>query len=152
MKRTIVIFTTIALGSLLAACSASSTTDTPTPTNAPANTPTSAPVSTPTPTATPTAAPAAVAVGGNWSGTYSGYYNGTFMLSWNQSGSQVHGTIVLSSPARTLHIDGTLAGNAITFGAVGSVTYTGTVSGSSMSGTYTVVGGGGGGSWSANKS
>jgi hypothetical protein len=152
MKRTIVMFTAIALGSLLAACSASSTTGTPTPTSVPASTPTSTPVPTPTPTATPTAAPVAVAVAGKWSGTYSGYYNGTFTLTWNQSGSHVSGSIVLSSPARTLRINGSLAGSAITFGAVGSVTYTGTVSGSSMSGTYTVVGGAGGGSWSANKS
>ena len=148
MNRTITMFMAIALGLLLAACSASSTAGTPTPTSAPASTP----VPTPTPTATPTAAPVAVAVGGNWSGTYSGYYNGTFTLTWNQTGSHVNGSIALSSPKQTLDISGSLAGNAITFGAVGSVTYTGTVSGSSMSGTYTVVGGAGGGNWSASKS
>jgi hypothetical protein len=152
MKRTIVMFTAIALGSLLAACGASSTAGTPTPTNAPASTPTSTPVPTPTPTATPTAAPATVDLSGSWSGTYSGYYTGSFTLTWTQTGSQVKGSIVLSSPPKTLQISGSLSGSAITFGAVGAVTYTGTVSGRSMSGSYTVLGGSGGGSWSANES
>jgi hypothetical protein len=152
MKRTIVMLTAIALGSLLAACGDSSTAGTPTPTNAPANTPASTPVPTAAPTATPTAASTAAQVAGTWSGTYSGIYSGTFKLTWTQTGSQVDGSIMLSSPANTYHITGTLSGNAITFGAVGAVSYTGTVSSSSMSGTYTVVTGQGGGSWSANKS
>ena len=148
MKRTIVMITAIALGSLLAACGDSSPSGTPTPTNAPANTP----VPTAAPTATPTAASTAAQVAGTWSGTYSGVFNGTFKLTWNQTGSQVNGSIMLSSPAKTYDITGTLSGNAITFGAVGAVSYTGTVSSNSMSGTYTVVTGQGGGSWSANKS
>lgn len=150
MKRTILMFTAIALGSLLAACSASSTTGTPTPTSV--TTPTAAPTPTPTPVPTATPAPATVDLTGTWSGTYNGFYMGTFMLTWNQSGSNVSGSIALSRPNETLHINGTLSGSAISFGAVGTVTYTGTVSGNSMSGTYTVVGGRGGGSWSANKS
>jgi hypothetical protein len=64
----------------------------------------------------------------------------------------VTGSIVLSSPAETYHITGNVAGSAISFGAVGSVTYKGTVSGNSMSGTYTVQGSSTGGSWSATKS
>jgi hypothetical protein len=152
MKRTIPMFTAIALGSLLAACSASSTTGTPTPTSVTTPTPAPTPTPTPVPASTPTPAPATVDLTGTWSGTYNGFYNGTFILTWNQSGSNVSGSIALSSPNKTLHINGTLSGSAISFGAVGTVTYTGTVSGNSMSGTYTVVGGRGGGSWSANKS
>jgi hypothetical protein len=145
MKRTIVTFAALALVSLLAACSASSTTGTPTPTSAPTATPTIAP------TATPTPPPAAVDLSGTWSGQYSGVYTGTFVLTWTQSVSSLTGHIVLSSPARTLGITGNVAGSAINFGAVGAVTYTGTISGSTMSGTYTVLGSATGGSWNANK-
>jgi hypothetical protein len=89
---------------------------------------------------------------GTWSGQYNGAYQGTFKLTWQQSGSNLSGTITLSAPASTAPIHGTLAGSTISFGTVGSVaiTYTGSVSGSSMSGSY-VVGGAAGGSWSANK-
>jgi|ERR1700726_4925687 len=154
MKQTIVMFTAIGLGSLLAACSSSSTTGTPTPTSAPVSTPTSTPVPTPTPAATPTAAqpPPAVVLSGTWSGSYSGVYSGTLKLTWVQTGSTLNGDIVLSSPNRTFHISGNVAGSAITFGSVGNVSYTGTVSSNSMSGTYTVLGGSSGGSWSASKS
>jgi hypothetical protein len=133
---------------LLAACSASTSTSTPTP--ALAQTPT--PTPTPTPTATPTQAPAAVDLSGGWSGMYSGPFNGTFTLTWTQSGSSLDGTIHLSSPPDTLRINGTVSSSAISFGAVGVVTYSGTVSGNSMSGSYTDVANGKSGSWSANKS
>ncbi len=52
-------------------------------------------------------------------------------------------------------INGTVHGNAIRFGTVGStaITYSGTVSGSSMSGTYQLhtTSGTPGGPWSASK-
>lgn len=96
------------------------------------------------------------ALSGKWSGSYSGAYNGTFKLSWHQSGSHLHGTITISNPGSTLPINGTVNGTAITFGTVGStaITYTGTVSGNSMSGTYKVATANGstGGPWSASKS
>lgn len=143
--------TALLSGALLAACG-SSTSDTPTPTAAANNNSisTSAPA-TSAPAPTMAAAAAAADVSGGWSGKYSGVYNGTFSLTWQQTGSAVNGQIVLSSPPKTFNINGNLAGNAITFGAVGAVTYTGTVSGTSMSGTYQVPGGGGG-NWSASKS
>src|SRR5579859_7324391 len=88
---------------------------------------------------------------GAWSGQYGGAYAGTFKLHWTQSGTNLGGTIHLSAPARALTVRGTLAGNTIRFGTVGSVaiTYSGTVSGSSMSGSYSTPNGGG--PWSANK-
>ncbi len=88
---------------------------------------------------------------GAWSGQYGGAYAGTFKLHWTQSGSSLNGTIKLSAPGGTLGVHGTLAGNSIRFGTVGSVaiTYSGTVSGSSMSGSYSTPNGGG--SWSASK-
>jgi hypothetical protein len=64
----------------------------------------------------------------------------------------VDGTINLSSPADQLHINGNLSGNSIDFGAVGVVTYSGTVNGNSMSGSYTDLANGQKGSWSATKS
>jgi serine/threonine-protein kinase len=101
------------------------------------------------PTSTPTSAST---LSGKWSGKYSGSYHGTFELSWRQSGSHLHGTITISTPSITLPINGTVNGTSITFGTVGStaITYTGTVSGKSMSGTYQ-VNGSGGGPWHAAK-
>jgi hypothetical protein len=61
------------------------------------------------------------------------------------------GTINLSTSG-SAPLTGTVSGNTINFGTVGSaaVTYTGTVSGDTMSGTY-VVGGSDHGSWSAHR-
>jgi hypothetical protein len=68
-----------------------------------------------------------------------------------QSGTNLQGAIKLSAPANTLAVHGRLNGGTIKFGPVGSlaITYTGTVSGSSMSGSYNTPAGGG--SWSADK-
>jgi hypothetical protein len=92
---------------------------------------------------------------GTWSGTYSGAFKGTFTLTWQQSGSTLSGTINLSSGGSP-HINGTVNGGTIRFGTVGStaITYSGSVSGNSMSGTYKVKTNSGsvGGPWSANRS
>ena len=130
----------------MVACSSNSTT---TPTT------TTAAVANPTTTTPASGAPSAD-LSGTWSGQYSGAFTGTFTLTWQQSGSTLSGTIKLSS-GQNPNINGTVTGNTIRFGTVGgstAITYSGTVSGSSMSGTYTVkttstssVGG----SWSANK-
>ena len=88
---------------------------------------------------------------GTWSGTYRGAFRGTFTLHWTQSKSRLTGTIKLSSVGRT-NITGSVRGSTIRFGTVGSasaITYSGSVSGKSMSGTYKT--GGVGGSWSAHK-
>jgi hypothetical protein len=103
------------------------------------------------------AAPAPGALSGKWLGHYSGAYQGTFTLKWLQSQSKLGGTIHLSNPARgTLPIHGSVTGNVIRFGTVGSVgiTYSGTVSGNSMSGTYQIhtPQGSVGGPWNASRS
>jgi hypothetical protein len=88
---------------------------------------------------------------GTWSGTYRGAYHGTFTLHWTQVNSRLTGTIKLSSVGRT-NITGSVHGSTIRFGTVGNasaITYSGSVSGKSMSGTYKT--GGVGGSWSAHK-
>ena len=89
---------------------------------------------------------------GTWSGTYRGAYRGTFTLHWTQSKSRLTGTIKLSSNVGRTNITGTVRGRTIRFGTVGNtnaITYSGSVSGTSMSGTYKA--GGAGGSWSAHK-
>jgi hypothetical protein len=129
----------------LGGCSASTSSGTPTP----------AATATPTPIPTPTPTPI-VDLSGTCTGQYSGPFNGTFVLRWTQSGSALTGVIVLSSPHDTLQISGTVTGSSISFGAVGVVTYTGTVSSDnsvpinlSMSGSYTDIANGHTGSWSA---
>jgi hypothetical protein len=105
--------------------------------------------------ATTTSAPASTAptaggdLSGTWSGQYTGTYQGTFTLSWQQSGSNLSGTIKLSG-AGTESITGSVNGSSIRFGTVGgaATTYSGTVSGDSMSGSYNTPQGGG--SWSAS--
>ena len=87
---------------------------------------------------------------GTWSGRYSGAFSGTFTLHWTQSRSILHGSITLSNPHGKYGINGSVHGTAITFGAVGAgATYTGAVSGKSMSGSYKSPRGGG--RWSAHK-
>jgi opacity protein-like surface antigen len=96
------------------------------------------------------AAPSSVT--GTWSGKYSGAYHGTFTLHWTQRKSLLTGTITLPQAGGTTNIKGSIRGSTINFGTVGSgtaITYTGTVSGSSMSGHYQTPGGGG--PWSAHK-
>jgi len=142
----IALVTALALSA--AACSSSSPTTTTTTTSAAAVViPT-----TPAPTSSAPASNASAAdLSGTWSGHYSGAFSGTFTLTSQQSGSQLSGTINLSSDGSP-KINGTVTGNTIKFGTVGStaITYSGTVSGNSMSGTYTVAGAAGG-SWSATK-
>lgn len=87
---------------------------------------------------------------GTWSGKYGGAFSGRFTLRWTQSGSKLNGSIMLSNPAGKYGITGSVRGSAITFGAVGAgATYTGSVSGKSMSGRYKSPQGGG--TWSAHK-
>lgn len=96
------------------------------------------------------AAGSSTQLAGTWSGKYSGAFAGTFTLHWKQSGSRLTGTIVLSSPHGTYAINGSVRGSAIEFGAVGAgATYTGSVSGKSMSGSYKSPQGGG--KWRAHR-
>jgi len=148
MSRIKIALIAAATGLLMTACASSHKSAAPPASTAPA-------VATPA-TSAPASATAAATAGlsGTWSGTYSGAYQGTFKLTWQQSGSRLSGTITLSAPASTVPINGTVAGSAIRFGSVGSmaVTYSGTVSGGSMSGNYEVHAGNGvGGPWSASK-
>jgi hypothetical protein len=88
---------------------------------------------------------------GTWSGKYSGAYHGTFTLHWKQKESRLTGRIQLSATAAPVSVRGTVHDSTIRFGTVGTsaITYSGRVSGKSMSGSYQTPGGGG--SWSAHK-
>ena len=126
------------------ACSSNSGGTTSTSTTPPAGTSTTAP-------ATSGGGATAQPLTGRWNGTFSGTFNGTFKLTWRETSSNLHGVIHLD-PGGTSTINGTVSGNSIRFGTVGSsaVTYTGTVSGDRMSGTWKVnAGPGGSGTWSA---
>jgi hypothetical protein len=97
---------------------------------------------------------AAGSLSGAWSGSYSGSFDGTFTLNWTQTGTQLAGSIDLSTGGME-DLTGTYSGGHITFGTVGStvITYTGSVSGNSMSGSWQIAGGTGGtGSWTAHRS
>jgi uncharacterized protein YukE len=111
--------------------------------------------SAPATTASTSAAAATGALSGSWTGQYGGSFQGTFKLNWQQSTSNLSGTIQLSNPPGSLAIHGSVNGSTISFGTVGStdITYTGSVSGSSMSGTYKVAtpNGSAGGTWSASR-
>jgi hypothetical protein len=87
---------------------------------------------------------------GAWAGTYSGAFSGSFTLHWTQTGAKLGGSIVLSSPHGRYGITGSVSGTTIRFDAVGAgATYTGSVSGTSMSGHWKSPQGGG--SWNAHK-
>jgi len=150
MKRIGIITVSVGLVLALGACSSSSSSESSSTSS------TSAPPAATAPPAT--SAPADTGSGelsGTWSGQYGGAFQGTFVLDWQQSGSNLSGTIQLSTEGGSLPVNGTVNGGTISFGTVGSqaVTYTGSVSGDSMSGTYKVQGqnGSAGGSWSATK-
>jgi hypothetical protein len=102
-----------------------------------------------------TSAPTGADLSGTWDGSYDGAYKGTFTLDWQQAGTKLTGTIELPSLGGSVPINGTVAGDTIKFGTVGStnIQYSGSVSGDSMSGSYKVLTGGGsvGGSWKANR-
>ena len=97
-------------------------------------------------------------VSGKWSGSYSGTFTGTFKLTWQETKSNLSGTIMISAFGNVpTSIHGTLQGASIHFGTVGSesITYSGSVSGKSMSGTWKLEAHGhvgGTGSWKASKS
>jgi len=94
--------------------------------------------------------PKHTSLAGTWSGKYSGAFSGTFTLHWTLKGSHLSGSITLSYPSGKYGISGSVHGTAISFGAVGAgATYTGKVSGKSMSGSYKSPKGGG--TWSAHK-
>jgi hypothetical protein len=140
---------------VIAACSSSGSPATTT------SSPPAAAVATTSTAPSPTAAATTNAssdLAGSWSGQYSGAYSGTFALTWTQSGSSLNGTIKISGFGNSPEtLQGTVDGSSIKFGTVGAsnhVTYTGSFSGGSMSGTWQVAAttGSAGGPWSASKS
>lgn len=142
---------TAALAMTLAACSGSGGTATQT-----AATQKAQATSAAAPAASAAAPAASSGLSGKWHGQYSGAYQGHFLLRWHQSGSKLSGRITLSAPTRgTLGINGTVQGSTIRFGTVGSeaITYSGSVSGDSMSGTWKIQApsGSAGGPWSASR-
>jgi hypothetical protein len=157
VSRTRIAFALVPVALVVAACSSSgspaTTTSSPPAAAAAATTSTA-----PSPTAAATTTNTSSDLAGSWSGQYSGAFSGTFALTWTQSGNSLNGTIKISGFGNSPEtIQGTVDGGSIKFGTVGAsnhVTYTGSFSGGSMSGTWQVAAttGSAGGPWSASKS
>jgi hypothetical protein len=78
---------------------------------------------------------------GTWTSTSSAGFGGSVVIQFAQSGLQVSGLIDVTDTPCVTHgtISGSLDGNRITFGVVQAeqvVSYTGTVQGHTISGTY----------------
>jgi hypothetical protein len=123
---------------------------------------TASPTPTPTTAATATATPSATGLGalsGAWMGTWTNETPaavGTFTLTWAQQGTLLVGAIGVtgSNCISAGNVTGNLDGNKISFGAVEgtkTITYVGTVSGNTMTGTYSSECGPSKGTWSAVK-
>ncbi len=155
MSRITLVLVAAGAALLATACSTSPKTTTPPKARPAVTAPALATSSSPAAAAASTTS-AATGLSGKWSGQYSGAYSGTFTLNWTQAGSDLTGTIKLSSTGGRTSLHGKVNGSSITFGTVGStaITYSGTVSGNSMSGNYQVQGASGSanGTWSAVKS
>lgn len=158
MKRPVLALAVLVIA-VLGACSSSKSSDNPT-VGAGATSGGATTLAT-TATTAATATSAAAAATGGLSGTWSGDYTqtspapaaGTFTLAWQQSGSNVTGTINIPGACNACPISATVNGSSVTFGvvALGGITYTGTVSGSSMSGTYATADSSTKGTWKASK-
>lgn len=138
---------TAALAVTLAACSGPGAATTHTKHDA------AAPSSAAPATSAPASTASSSGLSGTWHGQYGGAYAGTFVVHWRQSGPDLSGRIHISNPSTTLPIHGKVADGSIRFGTVGSyrISYTGTVSGGSMSGHWQLNGPGTGGTWSASR-
>lgn len=106
---------------------------------------------------TATSAAATGGLTGAWSGTYQQTTpiadSGTFTINWQQSGSNLTGTINIPGACNACPISATVNGTSVAFGvvALGGITYNGTVSGNSMSGTYATADSSTKGTWKASK-
>ena len=148
-------FLLVAVLSVLTVAAAACSSSSPTTTTTGSQSPPAAVATSPPATSLTHRGMSDSGLSGAWSGTYSGAFSGTFKLAWHQNSSKLKGVIHLN-PGGTYTIDGTVNGSSIQFGTVGGtqdITYTGSVSGDSMSGTYRVKtsNGSANGSWSAHK-
>jgi hypothetical protein len=100
----------------------------------------------PRPTTRPT-----LDLSGDWGGQSTGPFNGSLSLTLTQTANALHGTIMVETSTENLQISGDVSGTTVDFGAPGVVMFTGTLSGSTISGSYTVIANGraGAGSWTA---
>jgi hypothetical protein len=110
------------------------------------------PIPTSIPTLTPTATEAPPDLSGTWLGLCSGSNNGGCTLTLTRTATGFDGMFMLPSPpGKPFHVSGNLIGSAVTLRGAG-VVFTGTLSGSTMSGSYTDIANGKTYSWSVTLS
>jgi hypothetical protein len=104
--------------------------------------------------------PTATATGlsGTWSGDYQQTSpttsSGTFTIRWQQTASSLTGTITIPGVCPSgCPITATLDGSKVSFGVVagGAINYTGTVTGTTMAGTYATTDNSTKGNWNASR-
>ena len=101
---------------------------------------------------TPTLVQAPPDLSGSWGGECTGpFKSGGCSLILTHGVNELEGTFILPT-TQDVHVSGSLTGSTVSFGAVGVVTFTGTLSASTMSGTYTDIANGKKGSWSVTLS
>jgi hypothetical protein len=74
-------------------------------------------------------------VAGFWSGTYAGPQSGTWTANFSPSGTTLSGNVSVDG-GEPAPMTGTIECNQITFGSIGGVTFSGTVSGACASGSW----------------
>ena len=140
-----ILFVTV-LGACSTTGTATPTPATPTPTSAGTPLPSSAPTGAATAPPTVAASNPSTGLTGTWNGTWQDttpdQAGGTFVLMWTQNGTALTGNIVVEGTPclSAATVTGSVNGTSISFGAVSgtnTVSYTGTISGSSMQGNYT---------------
>lgn len=158
MANTLVVLLCLAI--LGTACGGGNATQSP-PTSPPATAGQETTPPSTSETQTPPPATSSGGVSGTWNGVWESTKfppaSGVFQIVLTQSGDQISGSILVASTTCVPHgtISGSLNGNTINFGTVEgahTVTYTGAISGVSMSGTYKAPDcGGDAGKWHASK-
>ncbi len=101
-----------------------------------------------------TTPPSAIDIEGPWHGTYtSNRGQGEWAARFLKQGNKYIGVMALRGPynVSAMYVSITLNGDQISFGWAGGATFSGTVTGDTMSGTWSAPGGADGGTWSGER-
>ena len=129
--------------SIEASAAASASAETSQPPSSPSASPTPDPTPTPTPSPSPTSS--ATDLTGTWTGTWTAASpdtsTGGLRVTWTQEGSDLTGTMIIgkSACAPGGAVEGSVTGDNVTFTVPGTdpFVFTGTLSGSTIAGSFT---------------